>query len=1091
MWSAAVRPEEWELRKLSVSAALALAEECFGFRNADGQMVVPLDQAHVFAAARVDLWERWPQTRRSVRELAGRYWHVRPDDLAGRSMFEALARAFATSRSSLYRLPDDVPPREATYLLAAHAQKPLELARELVREAEEYYYSTRGPLPVAGPGRWQFGGSAPSVVTIPDTEEGAFVRPLRLTTAPYTATTTVTRKKILRLARRQAAAQPARHGWKPGVLASFTDRLQDASGDPVTRLNLPAGKLTIVNAPTGVGKSVLMNNLAPLLADRGQGPVAIVVSTIHDSLTNAEKIEADDELVFQVTAQLAQATARHKLRCMPLVTETRLAEQAQRAAEQGREDRHDRLAYGCELSAWVTDGPTVTRGREPCRALIKVTDPVAGSGDEESAGPHACPRMGVCGKYALFREAVQADIIVTNHHNLLRGLIQVPVDTGRHLLRQIPVMEFLHRHCRTLIVDEVDNLQNSWCSTGAHDFSLATRGISKTSLLLQVDQQRQSLAAAADRRVVNALFKARGLGEQFLNYVLEGELWLEQDAQEEERPGSGWHVPGIWDRILIRDLLGLDEHVRLDPDTHKAFRAIFPDSDDDTRPDPRFQELAGILARAVSRDTSEDELPVLKTEISRALKRLKIPRRRHPDVINALLVRAWLGSLHQSLTYLKSVIAGLGAQLTVGRELARALGSFTQNGALPYGPLGYQLFGFKVNKDSRGGGELFVQSLSGDPHTGTVQLGGTMALATAGVERSVLALSATAFFPRAACEHVHTEPAYVMTDAAPGAVTALAGSVSASDTVWDPITIGGIAEAHKPREIQRLGERLWQTRLSEHLRQLEIDDPDRARAMVVSNSYKQAILFAVGIASVVVQASWIAVVVPRKGIPPGIHLPTGVVTITIDQLEDLPRTHPHVKVICAPLSLVARGLNILVPGTENSALASVWVGLRPVTDLHSPEAMYASINATAIHAACPGPDPARMLAIQSRAARRHLHTLLRSDSRFSRLPRYLKTEILAGILVDLIQLAGRARRGGTPVQLYLVDNSLLDTRLGSDFPSLLRSYYDGLTETEQASLRRVYGSTLTAWLDFAHAPDIPQLTHVPLPRSEDLDHEGV
>ncbi|GLW02524.1 hypothetical protein [Streptomyces lavendulae] len=1083
-------PEEWELRKLSVTVPLALAQEYFGFRDADGRMVVPLDMAYVFAAARADLWERWPKVPRHVRELAGRYWRVRPDDLAGRSMFEGIARACAVS-GGLYRLPDDVPPREATYLLAAHAQRPLELARELVREAEQYYYSTCRPLPVAGPGKWQFGGPEPSVVTIPDTEEGAHVRPVRLTTAPYAALTTVTRKKILRLARRQAKAGPERHGWKPGLLTSFIDRLQDASGAPVTRLNLPAGKVTVANAPTGVGKSVLMNNLAPLLAARGQGPVAVVVSTIHDGLTNAERIEADDALVFQVAAQLAQATARHKLRCVPLVTETRIAEQAQRAAEQGHEDRHDKLAYGCDLSAWVTDGPKVTRGREPCRALTQVTDPAADTADAESTGPHACPRMAVCGKYALFREAAQADIIVTNHHNLLRGLIQVPVDTGRNVLRQITAMEFVQRHCRQMIVDEVDNLQNSWCSTGAHDFSLATRGINKTSLLVQVDHQRQSLAAAADRRVINALFKARGLGEQFLNYVLDGELWLEQDTQEDERPGSGWHVPGIWDRILIKDLLGLDEHARLDRDTHKAFRAIFPDADNNTAPDPRFKELSGILARAVSRDTDEDELPLLKTEIARALKHLRIPRRRHRDVSNALLVRAWLGCLHQSLTYLKSVIAGLGSQLTAGRELARALGSFTQGGALPYGPLGYQLFGFKVNKNNRGGGELFVQSLGGDPHTGTVQLGGTIALATGGFERSVLALSATAFFPRAACEHLHTEPAYVMTDATPGAVTALAGTVSDSDTAWNPITVGGIDEAYKPERIQELGKRLWQTRLSEHLRQLEIDDHDRARAMVVSNSYKQAALLAIGIASAALQASWIAVVIPKSGIPPGIHLPPGVVTITIDQLEDLPRTHPQVKVICAPLSLVARGLNILVPGTERSALASVWVGLRPVADLHSPAAMYASINATAIAAACPGPDPARMLAIQRRAARRHLHTLLSSDPRFSRLPRYLKTEILAGILVDLIQLAGRARRGGTPVQLYLVDNSLLDTRLGSDFPSLVRSYYAGLTEDEQASLRRVYGSTLTAWLDFAHAPDIPPLSHVPLPRSEDLDHEGV
>ncbi len=157
-------------------------------------------------------------------------------------------------------------------------------------------------------------------------------------------------------------------------------------------------------------------------------------------------------------------------------------------------------------------------------------------------------------------------------------------------------------------------------------------------------------------------------------------------------------MPGIWDRILIRALLGLDEHARLDPDIHKAFRAIFPDSDDDTAPHPRFQELAGILARAVSRDTSGDELPILKTEISRALERLKILKARHPGATNALLVRAWLASLHQSLAYLKSVIAGLGSPLTAGRELARALGSFTHNGALPYGPLGCQLFGFKINK---------------------------------------------------------------------------------------------------------------------------------------------------------------------------------------------------------------------------------------------------------------------------------------------------------------------------------------------------------------------------------------------------------
>ncbi|MGA5565266.1 hypothetical protein ACPCUV_29420 [Streptomyces platensis] len=1083
-----MKPEEWEQRRLTVAVPLAIAEEYFGFRNAQGELIVPLDQAHIWAAARPDLWDQWPRVPRKVRELAGRYWHVREDDLAGRGTFFGMARAYAASPDSLYRLPANLPPREATYVIAAHAQKPLRLARELVREAEDHYYQARAPLPVAGPGQWRFGGREPSVVTIPDTEADATVPPLRLRTTPYRPTTTVTRKKVLRLARRQAKADPEQE-WKPKLLAGFFGNLTDSQRRPATRIHLPAGRVTVLNAPTGVGKSVLMNELAPLLAQHGEGPIAVIVGTIHDSLNSTERIEADNELVRKVSAQLTHATKPRGLRVVPWVSPYRRAEQAQRALAHNREDRYDLLAYGCDLSGWPTDGPGVERGKEPCLALEKIPDPADTTDGAERAGLFSCPRLGTCGRYSMIRDAAQADIIVTNHHNLLRGAVQVPVATDNGVVRRMSVLDFLTRHCRTLVVDEADRLQSTWCDAGSEHFCLATRGMAGTSLLMEVDLQREGLAPRADRRVVNALLKARGLGEQFLNYVLDEELWLEPDAKEEERAGSGWHVPGAWDRILLRALLRLDEHTPIDQDTYAAFRAIFPDSDEKTRPEARFVSLAGILKAAVSRDSSEDDLPVLKVEIDRELKKLKVPEDKRSDVTNALLIRSWLGCLHQALTYLKSVIAGLGPQIPAGRELARALGTFTQSGALPYGPLGYQLFGFKIDKNHHGGGRLSVQSLGGDPHTGTVQLGGTIALANAGVERSVLALSATAFFPRASKEHIHTDPAYVMTDATPGSVTALPGNVSDSDTEWNPIFIGGLPEAHKPGRVRELGERLWETRLSEHLRQLENTDPERAMTMVVSNSYRQAGLLGAGIASKAPEPSWIAVVVPKTGPPPGLALPAGVVTITIDQLEDLPRTHPHIKVICAPLALVARGLNILVPGTDRSALASVWVGLRPIADLHSPEAMYASINAAAISAGLPGPDPASMLASQSRAARRRLHTLLRSDPRFSRLPPFLKTEILAGILVDLIQLAGRARRGGTPVQLYLVDNSFFDTRLGSDFPALVRAYYDGLTDQERTALRHIYGSTLTAWLDLAHP--VPSLTHVPQPRATDPDHESV
>lgn len=194
--------------------------------------------------------------------------------------------------------------------------------------------------------------------------------------------------------------------------------------------------------------------------------------------------------------------------------------------------------------------------------------------------------------------------------------------------------------------------------------------------------------------------------------------------------------------------------------------------------------------------------------------------------------------------------------------------------------------------------------------------------------------------------------------------------------------------------------------------------------------------------------------------------------------------------ICAPLSVVSRGLNILIPHTDRSALASVWVGVRPLTHLHEPSVMYASINACGVAAGAVSADPAGMLASQRSAAVRQRELLLRTDPRFSRMPKFLKTEVLAGILVELIQLAGRARRGGTPVELYLVDHAFFNQQLGCDFPRLLRSYYGQLDTGEQDILRRVYGSTLTAWLDLAHSEDLlpGPVTLIPAPA---LDDEGL
>jgi hypothetical protein len=502
---------------------------------------------------------------------------------------------------------------------------------------------------------------------------------------------------------------------------------------------------------------------------------------------------------------------------------------------------------------------------------------------------------------------------------------------------------------------------------------------------------------------------------------------------------------------------------------YQQFNALFPDVGGTTGVElPEWlRKVADLLARAVSNDSGQDDIGEVRHRLHEALVEHVADPEDRRDVANALLVRTWLGALHQALTRLTYAVAAPGTEMPAARALAEQLGTVAQHQAIPYGPLGYLLFGFRVDRvdDPRLGGTLSVQAVGGDPHTTIAQLGSTVALAAAGVERVVLGLSATAYFPGAAREHIRASVTYAMTDAKPGAFTARAGQ--ALDEQFQNIRIGGRAESVKTEAIRELGASLWDQHIDRHLQQVAQDDPDREMCMLVGNSYRHAALLAAGVAGRVPDQGWVALLVRGDGAPPSVVLPSGVVTVTIDELEALPDRYPEVKVCVAPLSLVARGLNILVPGDQRSALASVWVCVRPPTQITDSVEMFASVNAHALGTSESSSDPVATWAQQRKRAFSRLFHILTSDPRFSQLTRALKAEAVAGMLVDMIQLAGRARRGGTDVELYLVDGAFYDPRYGADIPGLLRYYYANLTPVEQRELSRIYGSTLTSWLDFA------------------------
>ena len=1087
-------------RVLATQIACAFSEEFFGFPDGAGRTVVPVDQAAVFASGRLDLWSDWPGQPVRIQELVGRFLKMRPGELGSPRRFrDAVAKLTVDGP---YQLPDDLIPLsgapagspdgpslaggEVTLVYARHGQPPLELAERLLNEADTQERKRR-LQPVAGPGRWSFGWPDTSIVELPDTTRSSAPRPVEINTSPRMDTIAVDPADLKALAVHLAQVT-GRSPWEADKIDELFTGLRDTRDRPVTTLELNAGRLQLLNAPTGVGKSVLTRLLATHLARRGI-PVAIVVGTIRDALTAAESITEHEEA--EATQRLAAdiqddlATLGTPARCHALVSPRRLHDQAILAAQRDEWARFDRVGYGCHLPPLIVDGPPPTPADEPCMTLRPVDDQTEGI-DASTAGGmskepvrHACPWVGSCERHRGFHDAATADVIVTNHHNLTLGTVRVPVRIDGVDHPQTTVLELLLRRCPVILVDEIDLMQSSMFDAGARHLPLSSNAGRHDLLLGQIEAQRSRLSPTEDRDIAPALSRTKFLAEQFLNYVLERDIWLESDP---DRPGSGWHVPGADDRVLLTNLFGVDPiDGRIDPALYAQFNALFPDTRElhGDKPPKTMRKVAALLRSVVDNSDGRDRIGEIKHDLHDALRRRVRDSTTRRDVINTLLVRTWLGSLHQSLTRLSYAVGSPAAELPAARALGEQLGTFPQHAAIPYGPLGYLLFGFRVDQlpgpDPRG--TLSVQAIGGDPHTTVAQLGGTVALATAGLPRIVMGLSATAYFPGAAREHIRSEVTYALTDAVPGAFTTYAGT--ALDDQFAAIHIGGRSESEKPSAIRELGATLWDQHLDAHLRRLAETDPDRERCLLVGNSYAHAALLGAGIASRVPDPRWIAVVVPkdtnsgRRRAPGSVVLPVGTVELTTDDIEALPRTNPGVKVCIAPLSVVARGLNILVPEAQRSALASVWVCVRPPTAVTEPAEMFASVNSYALEVGEPGPDPAALWAEQSQAAFRRMYLILGSDPRFSRLSRVLKAEAVAGMLIDLIQLGGRARRGGTPVELFLVDGAFHDPKLGSDLPSLLRFYHHNLDPDQQRALRRIYGSTLTSWLDFANITPTP------------------
>jgi hypothetical protein len=529
--------------------------------------------------------------------------------------------------------------------------------------------------------------------------------------------------------------------------------------------------------------------------------------------------------------------------------------------------------------------------------------------------------------------------------------------------------------------------------------------------------------------------------------------------------------------VLLFPDAGITNEQEVPPEMFRTLNALWPvhPGVDESSPGDEpaivlpehLLHIRDILAKLLA-PRGEDLLTQVKIELDDALRPAVDNAHERSEAIELLLVRAWLHELDNALASLRNKTAQLRSLgLQSARKLAERLEARVAASILPYGMLGGAIVGYRVTglDDADKNAELTAQCITGDPHTYTAQLGGVVALALAGVERPVMGLSATAYFPQAVREHIHAQVKWWMTDAAPDSIRARRHMIK--DAITDQaIKISGIPQAHKRRALITLGERLYDTQIHTELTRIAGNDPDRAHAAVVVNSYEHCRYIATGIHGAGLYSGGLCVAAPadayrRENLPP---LPPGVVELTPDEFETFPSRG---KILVVPMARIARGLNIVI-GTK-SAITPVYLCTRPLALLTDPPEMYASINAAGLGAlpASLSADPIAALQAARQAAWERLGVIMRSAPGFVATGADLQEEIVAGMLVDMIQLAGRARRGGTDMTLHLVDYAFHEDSWQSDLANILRRMYDKWHPAERRQMNAIYREALAAFMAYA------------------------
>ncbi len=165
--------------------------------------------------------------------------------------------------------------------------------------------------------------------------------------------------------------------------------------------------------------------------------------------------------------------------------------------------------------------------------------------------------------------------------------------------------------------------------------------------------------------------------------------------------------------------------------------------------------------------------------------------------------------------------------------------------------------------------------------------------------------------------------------------------------------------------------------------------------------------------------------------------------------------------------MVARCHNIVLPGSGGkSAIASIFVLVRPVPPTDNVRQAIAYVSYKANLRALVGDTVTTRMEKERRYTEKCFHEFFKGVGKFSEMPSQLRHAVFCDVLVDLEQLAGRCRRGGTDVGIWLVDGAFHGGPVG--WRKLIKQTFQKWEKAGQLTeMMRLHRSFLEALADFA------------------------